>query len=88
MMPAETTHDKPVLELAAGLLLENRQISYTEIEALLSLEGCETNDTTVENVVAFLSKRFKAERVTRKTSSYPILTWEPYLQLPTTPAHQ
>lgn len=89
MTPAGTIHDNLVLERASGLLLENQQISYTEIEALLSLEGCESDDTTVENVLAFLSKRFNAERVTRKTSSYPILTWEPYLQIPmpTSPAH-
>ncbi len=87
MSPSETSHEKPILALAAGLLLENRQISYTEIEALLDLEGYKSDDTTVEDVLAFLSKKFKTERATRKTSSYPILMWEPYLQLQSPAPH-
>lgn len=63
--------------LAAGLLKQQRKLSYSEIETLPMVRT--PND--VEEIIEYLIQTMNAEKNVEKKDDYPILRWETILTL-------
>jgi hypothetical protein len=69
--------ERLTFQLAAWLLLHNKKVSFSELEALPTVE----DKADVEEIIAFLTSRFDAEKVVVKTASWPLLSWETVVKL-------
>ena len=69
--------EKLSFRLAAWLLLKKKEVSFTELEALPTVK----DDKDVEAIIDYLTSHFNAEKTTRKTASWPMLSWETVVRL-------
>jgi hypothetical protein len=69
--------EKLSLQLAAWLLLSKKEVSFSELEALPTVR----DKSDVEEIVEFLISNFNAEKITEKTGSWPLLTWDTVIKL-------
>jgi len=69
--------EKLSFKLAAWLLLKKKEVSFSELEALPTVK----DEQDVEEIIEFLVSHFDAEKLTLKTSSWPILSWETVVKL-------
>jgi hypothetical protein len=58
---------------------EKKEVSFSELEALPTVK----DEQDVEEIIEFLVSHFDAEKLTLKTSSWPILSWETVVKLKT-----
>jgi hypothetical protein len=72
-----TSTEKLSFKLAAWLLLKKKEVSYTELEALPTV----TDEQDVEEIIEFLVNHFNVEKLTQKTSTWPMLSWETVIKL-------
>ncbi len=63
--------------LAAGLLKQQRKLSYSEIETLPMVH----TQRDVEEIIEYLIRTMNAEKNVEKKEDYPILRWETILTL-------
>lgn len=63
--------------LAAGLLKQQRKLSYSEIETLPMV----STQRDVEEIIEYLIQTMNAEKNVEKKDDYPILRWETILTL-------
>jgi hypothetical protein len=69
--------EKLSFRLAAWLLLKKKEVSFSDLEALPTVN----DEHDVEEIIEFLVSHFNVEKVTQKTASWPILSWETVLRL-------
>ena len=63
--------------LAAWLLIKKKRVSFTDLEALPTVK----NEKDVEAIIDYLTSHFDAEKITEKTASWPMLSWETVVKL-------
>lgn len=71
------TKEKLSLQLAAWLLLSKKEVSLSELEALPTVR----DKADVEEIIEFLISNFDAEKITEKTASWPVLSWDTVIKL-------
>ncbi len=71
--------EKLSFRLAAWLLLNKQEVSFSELEALPTVK----DERDVEEIMEFLTSHFNVEKITRKKASWPMLSWETIVKLKT-----
>jgi hypothetical protein len=69
--------EKVSLRLATLLLLSKKEVSFSELEALPTVR----DRSDVEEIIEFLTSNFDAEKITKKTASWPLLSWDTIIKL-------
>lgn len=69
--------EKLSFRLAAWLLSQKKEVSFSELEALPTVK----DEHDVQEIINFLTANFDAEKITKKTASWPILSWETVVKL-------
>lgn len=69
--------EKLSFRLAAWLLIQKKEISFSELEALPTVK----DERDVHEIINFLTTNFDAEKITQKTASWPMLSWETVVKL-------
>lgn len=69
--------EKLSLQLAAWLLQRKKKVTFSELEALPTVES----RADVEEIIDFLTSHFDTEKTTVKTASWPMLSWETVIKL-------
>ena len=65
------------VKIAAALLLHNKEIAVSDIQAIPFF----TDSDQVKNTVEYLMKTFDARIYSRQVAQYPMLEWEEVISL-------